>query len=165
MSNLEVGPLEGGSIMKMDPSWLGLVPYKSSRKLSHLLQCEDTVKSLLSLTQEGGSHQTLNLTVPWPWTSQLPKLSDKSLLFMRLWYVVVVVQLLSPVWLFVTPRTAAFRASLSFTISSSLLKLLSIESVMPSNHIILCHPQLPILLPSIFPSISNFSNELALHIR
>ena len=62
-----------------------------------------------------------------------------------------------------TPRTAAPQASLFFTISWSLLKLMSIESVMPSNHLILCHPLL--LLPSIFPSIRVFSSELALRIR
>ena len=62
-----------------------------------------------------------------------------------------------------TPWTAACQASLSFTISWSLLKLMSIKSVMPSNHLILCHPLL--LLPSIFPSIRVFSNELALRIR
>ena len=65
--------------------------------------------------------------------------------------------------LFATPRTAAHQASLSFTISKSLLKLMSIESVMPSNHLLLCHHLL--LLPSILPSIRVFSNELALHIR
>ena len=59
-----------------------------------------------------------------------------------------------------TPWTAACQASLSFTISQSLLKLMFIESVMPSNHLILCHPLL--FLPSIFPSIRVFSNELAL---
>ena len=75
----------------------------------------------------------------------------------------VVVQLLSGVRLFVTPWTAARQASLSFTISQSLLKLMSIESVMPSNHLILCRPLL--LLPSIFPSIRVFSSELAFHIR
>ena len=63
---------------------------------------------------------------------------------------------------FVTPWTAARQASLSFTISWRLLKLMSIESVMPSNHLLLCHP---LLLPSIFPSIRVFSNESALHIR
>ena len=73
------------------------------------------------------------------------------------------VQLLSHVWLFVTPWTAARQASLSITNSQSLLKLMSIESVMPSNHFILCHPLL--LLPSIFPSIRVFSNESALCIR
>ena len=70
---------------------------------------------------------------------------------------IVVVQLLSCVQLFVTPWTAAYQASLSFTISQSLLKLMSIESVMPSNHLILCCPFL--LLPSIFSSIRVFSNE------
>ena len=62
-----------------------------------------------------------------------------------------------------TPQTAAHQASLSFTISWSLLKLMSIKSVMPSNHLVLCHPLL--LMPSIFPSIRVFSNESALHIR
>ena len=75
----------------------------------------------------------------------------------------VVVQSLSCVQLFATPWTAALQASLSFTISWSLLRLMSIESVMPSNHLILCHPLL--LLPSILPSIRVFSNESALHIR
>ena len=72
-------------------------------------------------------------------------------------YFVVVVQLLSHVWLFETPWTAARWASLFFTISWSLLKLMSIEWVMPSNHLILCCPLL--LLPSIFSSIRVFSNE------
>ena len=63
---------------------------------------------------------------------------------------------------FATPRTAAHQTSLSFTIFQSLLKLMSIESVMPSNHLILCHP---FLLPSIFPSIRVFANESALCIR
>ena len=70
---------------------------------------------------------------------------------------------LSHVWLFVTPWTAARQASLSVTNSQSLLTLMSIESVMPSNHLILCHPLL--VLPSIFPSIRVFSNESVLHIR
>ena len=76
---------------------------------------------------------------------------------------VVVVQSLCHVRLFVTPWTVACQASLSFTISQSLLKFMLIELVMPSNHLILCGP-LP-LLPSIFPSIRLFSNELALHLR
>ena len=70
---------------------------------------------------------------------------------------------LSCVWLFVTPRTTARQASLSITNSQSLPKLTSIESVMPSSHLILCHPLL--LPPSIFPSIRVFSNESAFHIR
>ena len=73
------------------------------------------------------------------------------------------VQLLSHVQLFATPWTAAHQASLSITNSRSLLKFMSIESVMPSNHLILCCPLL--LLPSIFPSIRAFSNESVLHIR
>ena len=73
------------------------------------------------------------------------------------------VQLLSPVWLFETPWTAACQASLSITYSQSFLKLMSIESVMPSNHLILCHPLLFLL--SIFPSIRVFSNEWVLCIR
>ena len=72
------------------------------------------------------------------------------------------VELLSCVQLFANPRTAAHQAFLSF-ISQSLLKLMSIESVMPSNHLILCHPLL--LMPSIFPCIRVFSNESALYIR
>ena len=72
------------------------------------------------------------------------------------------VQLLSHVRLFVNPWTAACQASLSFNISQSLLKLMSIESVMPSNHLIFCHPAFS---SSIFPSIVVFSNESALHIR
>ena len=75
----------------------------------------------------------------------------------------VLVQSLSHVQLFVTPRTAAHQASLSFTVSQSLFKLMSIKSVKPSNHLILCHPLL--LLPSIFPSIRVFSSESTLHIR
>ena len=73
------------------------------------------------------------------------------------------VQLLSHVWLFATPWTAACQASLSITISQSLLKLMSIELGMPSNHLILCCPLLH--WPSIFPSIRVFSRESVLHIR
>ena len=75
----------------------------------------------------------------------------------------LVVHSLSCVQLFAIPWTAAHQTSLSFTIFRSLLKLMSIESVMPSNHLILCHPLL--LLPSIFPSFRVFSNELALCIK
>ena len=73
------------------------------------------------------------------------------------------VQLLSCVRLSATPRTAACQASLSITNPQSLFKLMSIELVMPSNHLILCHPLL--LPPSIFPSIRVFSNESVLRIR
>ena len=77
--------------------------------------------------------------------------------------IVVVVQFLSCVQLFATPWTAAHQSSLFITDSQSLLKLMSIESVMPSNHLIFCHPLL--LPPSIFPSIRVFSNESVLCIR
>ena len=73
------------------------------------------------------------------------------------------VQPLSRVWLFVTPWTEAHQTCLSISNSRRLLKFMSIESVMPSNHLILCHPLL--LPPSIFPSIRVFSNESVLHIR
>ena len=97
-----------------------------------------------------------------------PKFSNPvSLLFLLLvWHMNLhfsSVQSLSRVWLFATPWTAAHQASLSITNSQSLPKLMSIKSVMPSNHLILCHPLL--LPPSIFPSIRLFSNKSTLHIR
>ena len=73
-----------------------------------------------------------------------------------------IVQSLNFVQIFVIARIAACQASLSFTIFQSLLRLMSMESVMPSNHLTLCHP---LLQPSIFPSIRVFSSESALHIR
>ena len=83
-----------------------------------------------------------------------------------LWHVLLLLELLSlfsHVQLFATPWTAACLVSLSFTISHSLLMLMSIESMMPFNHLILCH--LFLLLPSIFPSTAVFSNESVLPIR
>jgi len=80
---------------------------------------------------------------------------------MTLHQLFISVPLLSRVWLFATPWTAAHQASLSITNSQSLPKLISIESVMTSSHLILCHP----FLPTIFPSIRVISNESALHIR
>ena len=76
---------------------------------------------------------------------------------------IISVQSLSRIWLFATPWTTARQASLSITNAQSLLKLISIESVMPSNHLILCCPLL--LLPSVFLSIRVFSRESVLHIR
>ena len=81
----------------------------------------------------------------------------------KTWHQFSSVQSLSRVRLFATPWTAAHQASLSITHSQSLLKLMSIESVMPSNRLILCRPLL--LLPSIFSSMRVFSNESALRIR
>ena len=78
-------------------------------------------------------------------------------------FIFAVVQSLSHVRLFATLWTVAYQASLSFTISQSLLKFMSTELVILSNHLILCHSLL--LLPSIFPSIRVFSSESALHIR
>ena len=75
----------------------------------------------------------------------------------------VLAQSLSHMQLFVTPWTAACKASLSFTISHSLLKVMSIELVIPCTHLILCHPLL--LLPAIFPSIRVFSKKSALQVR
>ena len=88
------------------------------------------------------------------------QISDKFIC--KHFIVVVVVQSRSPVQVFSTPWTAAGQASLSFTMFWSLLKLMSIESVMPLNHLILCCPLL--LLPSVFPSVRVFFNELALRI-
>ena len=94
----------------------------------------------------------------WP-VSRLRPSGDINLLHVY----AVTAQLLSHVWLFLTPWAAACQASLSITISWSLLKLMLIESVMSSNHLILCCPLL--LLPSILPSIRVFSNESVLCIR
>ena len=94
--------------------------------------------------------------------SEVTSAGSLGLQWLWAWWVIFV-QSLSRVWFFVTPWTTAHQASLSFTLSWSLLKLKSIELMMPSNHLILCHPLL--LLPSIFPSIRVFSNELLLHMR
>ena len=75
------------------------------------------------------------------------------------------VQSLSHVQLFVTPWASAHKASLSIINSESLLRLMSIELMMPSNHLILCHPLPLLLLPSIFPSFRIYSNESVLHLR
>ena len=95
-------------------------------------------------------------------TPQLPHLAS-CVSICNLGSLVAVVQSLSRVWLSVTPWTAGHQASLFITMSQSLLKLMSVESVIPSHHLILCRPLL--LLPSIFPSIRVFSNQSVLHIR
>ena len=89
--------------------------------------------------------------------------SLQKCLFKSFVVVVVVVELLSHVWLFATPWTAAYQASPSFYCLLGLFKFRSIESVMPSNYIIICHHLF--LLPSVFPSIRIFSSELSLYIR
>ena len=108
----------------------------------------------------------------WP-SSSCPISCNRNLLFFKgscillnfklLCFGISSVQSLSHVQLFVTPWTAAHQTSLSIINCQSPLKPMSIESVMPSNHLILCRP--PLLLPSIFPSIRVFSNESALYVR
>ena len=107
-------------------------------------------------------------TIAGTWKQPRCPLADEWI--RKLWYIYTMeysvfssVQSFSHVLLFVTPWTAACQASLSITNSQNLLKFMSIELVMQSNHLILCHPLL--LLPLIFPSIRVFSNESALHIR
>ena len=94
-------------------------------------------------------------------TRKAPNLWESKLITQESPASVVVVQSLSCVWLFVTRWTAVCQASLSFTISQSLLKLMSIESVMPSNHLILCHPLL--FLPSIFRHQDLFQWVISSH--
>ena len=108
----------------------------------------------------GHARRLVGILVPWPGIEPGP-LAVKTQSPNH--WTTSSVQLLSHVQLFVTPWTTAHQVSLSITNTQSLLKLMSIESVVPSNHLILCHPLL--LLPSIFPSIRLFSNELALRIR
>ena len=112
-------------------------------------------------------------TVQWHWATSVLQFMGREETMLRRTYLsffprwsqcsLFVVQSLSHVLLFGTPWTAAHQAPLSSTISQSLLKFISIESVMPSNHLLLCRPLL--LLPTIFPSIRIFSNEWAFHIR
>ena len=96
------------------------------------------------------------------WVIETIKYSWLVCIVISITHVVFVVLLLSHVWLFAAPWTAARQVSLPFTISQSLLKFMSVESAMPSNSLIVCHP---LLLPSIFPSIGVFSNESALCFR
>ena len=100
-----------------------------------------------------------NVNQPWLYIHPLDIYISllKHLLFLNT-ICTITGQLPTQVWLFAAPWTAAVLASLSFTISWSLLKLMSIELVMPSNHLILCHPLL--FLPSVFPSIRFFSLSL-----
>ena len=99
---------------------------------------------------------------PGDWTQGLPLCRQMLYLLSHIQSNTIIGQSLNHVQLFAAPGFAACQASLSFTVSWGLLKLMFIESVMPSNNLILC---LPLLLPSIFPSIRVFSNESALRIR
>ena len=139
-------------------------------KVSHCFHC---FPIYLPCSDEAGWGQPLCPFV-WPPTLHTRPTEQLSILFAGCHFCslpsgpilcrlsAVVVQSINHVQLFVTPWTAAQQASLSNTISPSLLKLMSIESVMPSNHLILC---CSLLLPSIFPSIRVFPNESALCIR
>ena len=131
--------------------WLEYVVLLSAQKEKNIYNTSSLSSSPLLSTSNIPSHLHRSL-VPWKRNQRL----IYSIQFRS-------VQLFSRVWLIATPWTAACQASLSITNSQSLPKLMSIESVMPSNYFILCHPLL--LPPSIFPSIRAFSNESVLHIR
>ena len=115
-----------------------------------MAESEEELKSLLMRVKDENEKADLKLNIQKTRTTASGPIPSWQMLF-------------SPVRLFVTPWTAALQASLPFTISWSLLKLMSIESGMPSTHLILCRPLL--LLPSIFPSIRVFSNESSLGLR
>ena len=145
---------------------ISLLPYTQHRPISY------NWATLVSFSWASGIPQhlwiKLHLCCPPPrqylstgWVFRW-YLSTKPHTVSGLW-VGIVLQLLSHIWLFVIPWTTAHQYSLSFIISQSLLKFMSIELAIPSNHLILCRPLL--FLPSIFPSIRVFSNELALCIR
>ena len=135
------------------------------------IQClsqEDPLEKAMathSVFLSGEFHGQRSLEGYSPWDRRELDITERLTLSLSfaLSCLIVVVRFLSRVWLFPTLWTAAHQASLSITISQSFLKLMSIESVMPSNHLILCCPLL--LLPSIFPSIRVFSSESVLCIR
>ena len=143
----------------------------SDSSLSHCLEPRwytQSSRAAVSPLWEGGSLPCRERSaggILWGWA--LPPVSSSALGVVFMWLPsplpLVAVESLGYVWFFTTPWTATHQASLSFNTSQSLLKLMSIESVMPSNHLILCHHLL--LLSSIFPSIKVFSNESALHVK
>ena len=147
--------------------WFFVNPCIAARQASLSIINSWSLLKLMSMRQR--CHPTISCSVV-PFSSCLPAsgsftmrqffTSGSQNIGVSLWFSSV--QSLSRVWLFVIPRTAAHQASLSIINSWSLLKLMSIELMMPSNHLILCHP---LLLPSIFPSLKVFSSESALHIR
>ena len=142
---------------------LWLYQYQCILQLRFLLSWETSLQVNYQLIPS-----PLSLSVAIQWCTMTPQSMDTEFKF-YLWPQWIVwlcksfnicktfssAQLLSNIWLFETPWTAAHQASLSITNSQSLLKLMSIELVMPSNHLILCHPLL--LLPSLFASIRIFS--------
>ena len=145
------GVFGGNSFTRMEPSWIGLalLQKRPQRALQPVLPWKvSTISQRSAVWKKVSPESNHFLKIPTASLSPNPLL----LLFSR-----------SALSDSATPWTAARQASLSITISRSLLKLMSVESVMPSNHLILCHPLL--LLLSIFSSIRVFSNESALHIR
>ena len=155
-------------------SWSTKPPYKFSHPTSQdYVEREILCQSqrVASIPAEASAVNEVTSHIPAPGELLVMVVAQESQCEMNRWELqsipgkkaFVIVQFLSHVWLFLTPWTAASQASLSFTTSCSLLKLTSIESVIPSNHLILCCPLL--LLPSIFPSIRVFSNESACRIR
>ena len=137
--------------------WFVLLNSPSSRKLA-VEDVQDHSHEKTTTRNSWVLFSTKTTLIIWNCIIEIPQVNKDS--YKK--YFVVVVQSLSCVWLFETPWPAACQASLPFTISQSLLKLMCIESVMSSNLLTLCHPLH--LLPSIFPSIRVFSNE-GLHIR
>ena len=133
---------------------------RGQQRMRLLDSITDSMDMNLSKPEESGGQKSQACCSPWSCkeSDMAEWLSSND----SYWKWLSSVQSLSRVWLFATPWTAAHQASLSITNSQSLLRLMFIESVMPSNHPILCHP---LLLPSVFPSIRVFFNESALRIR
>jgi len=146
-----------------------LEPVLCNKSSVQLLSCDQLFATPWTVTRQASLSITNCQSLPKPMSIESVMLSNHLILCRPLlllpWIFPSIssVQLLSCVWLFATPWTAAHQASLSITNFRSSPKLMFIESVMPSNHLILCRPLL--LLPSIFPNIRIFSNESALRIR
>jgi len=148
-----------------------LTPETQKASSTSTLHCFSNHKASPLTCHSSSTHRNMSFAVIS--TRTLDAIVDRIMISQRcphpnsqnLWiyHFAVVLQSLSPVWLFVIPWTAARQAPLSFTISWSLLRLMSIESVMSSYHLTLCHPLF--LLPSIFLSIKVFSSGSVLHIR
>ena len=146
--------IQFSSVQSLSRVWLFATPWTAARQASLSITNSQSLPKLMSIESGMPSNHIILCQIPRYLNlicANKPKIIG------------VVVQLLSWIWLLVTPWTAAHQASLSFTISCSLLKPMSIEPVRPSSHLILPRPLL--LLPSIFPSIRLFSNESALCIR
>ena len=142
-----------------------MTPWTAARQDSLLFTVSQSLLKLMSIESVMPSNRLVLCRPLLLLPSIFPStrgFSSESVPYTQIMFIVVA-QSLSHVKLLMTPWTAAHQASLSLTISQSLLKLMSIELVMSSNHLILCYPLL--LLSSIFPNIRVFSNDLAVHIR